>query len=221
MLTLTKSQREFLDEATLVYEEEFLDSPAAEYIASRGLDPVQAQRMFHLGHVSDPLPSHERFRGMLAIPYLAKSGTVGIKFRRLDDGTPKYLATENSRVRLFNVLDSLTNSSQVLIVEGEMDTITAKLAGVPAVVGVAGANNWKSHFARVLDGFDEVLICVDNDLKNDSVNAGQVLAGKILREIPHARNIIIPSGMDINDVYCVQGHEGLLSTLGVKIEPQH
>ena len=49
---------------------------------------------------------------------------------------------------------------------------------------MSGAQNWKPHFARVLDGFEEVIICVDNDVDKESGNAGQQLAAKILRDIP-------------------------------------
>lgn len=221
MQTLTDSQRAFLEEAVDRYQGTFLGSPGWDYIAGRGLDPEEANATFRLGYVTDPLPSHERFAGMLCIPYIAKSGPVGLKFRRLDDGGPKYLAPENSRVRLYNVLDSLSSSDQVLIVEGEIDCITAKQAGVPAVVGVSGATNWKPHFAKVLDGFDEVLVCVDNDVNNEGNNAGQKLAAKILRDIPHARNVVIRSGLDVNALYCDSGREGLLQALGVKVNSEN
>ena len=218
--TLTESQREFMTEATERYAEAFLPSPAADYLHQRNIDPGKAGPMFRLGHVSEPLPSHERFAGMLCIPYIAKSGTVGFKFRRLDDNGPKYLAPENSRVRLYNVLDTFVNSPQVLTVEGELDCVTAKIAGVPAVVGVSGAQNWKPHFARVLDGFEEVIICVDNDVDKESGNAGQQLAAKILRDIPHARNVVVASGLDINALYSLKGYEGLLQTLGLKSDSE-
>jgi DNA primase len=217
--TLTDSQRAFLQEASEKYRESLMGSLGEEYLRRRGLDPEAANRTHHLGLVSEPLPSHERFKDMLCIPYIAKSGTVGLKFRRLDDSSgPRYLAPENSRVRLYNVLDALENTPQVLIVEGEIDTITAKQAGVPAVVGVSGAQNWKPHFARVLDGFEEVLVCADNDIKEDGSNPGQQLAARILRDIPHARNVVIPSGLDVNALYSLRGREGLLSSLGIKVE---
>ena len=134
--------------------------------------------MFRLGHVSEPLPSHERFEDVY-IPYM-KNGRLSSS-SRLDDNGPKYLAPENSRVRLYNVLDTFVNSPQVLIVE-ELDCVTAKIAEVPAVVSVSGAE-LKPHFARVLDGFEEVIVCVDNDVDKESRNAGQQLAAKILRDI--------------------------------------
>jgi len=215
--TLTESQRAFLEEAAERYASSLMGSSAAAYLEERGIDAREANRTFRLGHVSDPLPSHERFAGMLSIPYIAKCGTVGFKFRRLDDMGPKYLAPENSRVRLYNVTDALVNTPQVLIVEGEIDCVTAKQAGVPAVVAVSGASNWKPHFARVLDGFDDVLVCVDNDIdKQDGSNPGQMLATKILRDIPHARNVVIPSGLDINALYSLKGREGLFQDLGIK-----
>jgi hypothetical protein len=41
--------------------------------------------------VVDPIAGHELGEGMLSIPYITPAGVVGIKFRRLDEGTPKYL----------------------------------------------------------------------------------------------------------------------------------
>jgi hypothetical protein len=73
----------------------------------------------------------------------------------------------------------------------------------------------------VLDGFEEVIVCVDNDLDKESgQNPGQQLAQKILKDIPHARNVVVSSGLDINALYLLKGHEGLFSTLGIKVEPE-
>jgi hypothetical protein len=62
----------------------------------------------------------------------------------------------------------------VLVVEGEIDAISATLAGFPAVA-VAGVNAWKPYFSRCFDGIGTVVICTDNDAKEDGSNQGRNL----------------------------------------------
>ena len=38
------------------------------WLSARGIDTVAANT-FHLGYVAEPIPGHEQYRGMLAIPY--------------------------------------------------------------------------------------------------------------------------------------------------------
>lgn len=67
MTMLSKEQKSFLWDASVKYHEAVDDSPAAAYLERRGL--AQAAK-FKLGYVAEPLPGHEMYRGMLAIPYL-------------------------------------------------------------------------------------------------------------------------------------------------------
>ena len=73
MQRLSESQKKSLRDATLAYQRAFPGSPAEEYLASRGLGfPSIKEEMdkFMLGYVAEPLPGHEQYQGMLAIPYL-------------------------------------------------------------------------------------------------------------------------------------------------------
>ena len=93
MQKLSESQRKYLWEATSRYRESLAGSPAEEYLASRGI-PLETK--FGLGYVAEPPPGHEMYRGCLAIPYMRWSQWRGwsvatIRFRRLDDGHPKYM----------------------------------------------------------------------------------------------------------------------------------
>ena len=57
------------------YHASLEDSPAADYLESRGL--LDAAPDFKLGYVKKPAPGHEdRFKGMLAIPYQTPRGGV-------------------------------------------------------------------------------------------------------------------------------------------------
>lgn len=208
MQRLTESQREYLWEATSRYRESLPGSPAAEYLASRGI-PLDTP--FGLGYVADPLPGHELYRGCLAIPYLRwspwrKWSTASIRFRRLDGGQPKYLTVTGDKPRLYNT-NALTNySKDMAITEGEIDCITAELAGIPTV-GVPGAQMWKPHFRDLFLGYRTVNILADGD------EPGLEFAKSVAKTLPNARIIPMPDGSDVNSLVNKHGKEALLERI--------
>ena len=114
------------------YHSSLAGSPAEEYLASRGI--LDGAEQFLLGYVAEPAPGHEdRLRNHLSIPYITEAGVVGFKFRRIDGGDPKYMIPTGQKHHLYNVNAILNAVSQVLVVEGEIDAISATLAGYPAV----------------------------------------------------------------------------------------
>ena len=140
MQKLSESQRASLREATDLYRESLPGSPAEEYLASRGIPAVTR---FGLGYVADARPGHEMYKGCLAIPYMRWSewrgwSVASIRFRRLDGGNPKYMTVAGDKPRLYNTVALTRYSRDMSIAEGEIDAVTAELAGVPCV-GVPGA----------------------------------------------------------------------------------
>jgi DNA primase len=189
------------------------DSPAATYLESRGIVP-QTTAPFLLGYVAQPGPGHEKYRGMLSIPYITPAGIVAWKFRRIDGEGTKYLAPAGQTSKLFNVGSLQCHSNTVTICEGELDAIVSTLAGYPAV-GVPGVTHWKPHHPRCFDGYSKVLIVTDNDLKDDGSNPGQDLARKLLADLPQAINVQLPAGMDVNEYVSTHGAQAYGQLLGV------
>lgn len=211
------SSTHFLEEATAAYQENLASSPEAlAYLAGRGLSE-NAVRMFRLGLCSTPLPGHEQFKGMISIPYQTPTGVKAMKFRQLGDALPKYNAPLGQRTRLFNVMALQHAADTIAICEGEFDAMVLSSVGVPAL-GVSGSNNWKPHFPRMLRGFQNILVVTDNDAKADGSNPGQDLAARILSDIPSARNVLLPPGMDVNEFFCAEGREAVLRRLGLAID---
>lgn len=208
MQKLSESQRKYLWEATSRYRESLPGSPAAEYLASRGI-PVATP--FGLGFVAETLPGHEMYRGCLAIPYMRWSQWRGwsvatIRFRRLDDGKPKYMTMPGDKPRLYNTPALTRYSKDIAITEGEIDAITAELAGVPTV-GVPGAQMWKPHFRELFLGYRNVNILADGD------EAGMEFAKSVAKTLPNARIIPMPPDSDVNDLVLREGKEALLSRI--------
>jgi DNA primase len=117
-----------------------------------------------------------------------------------------------------------------VICEGEMDTMTAAQAGLPAV-GVPGVENWQPFFARCFKGYDDVFVLADGDLpkKRPSCRkckdaghpecqghrAGLELANKIASHVPQARTVMMPEGYDVNSFVLENGPDALRARIGV------
>lgn len=208
MQKLSESQRSYLWEATSRYRESLPGSRAAEYLASRG---IPEKTTFGLGFVADPLPGHELYRGCLAIPYMRWSQWRGwtvadIRFRRLDGEKPKYMTMPGSKPRLFNTHALTRYSKDMALTEGELDAVTAELAGVPAV-GVPGAQMWKPYFRELFMGYRNVNILADGD------EAGLDFAKQVAKTLPNARIIPMPDGEDVNSLVLNQGKDALLERI--------
>jgi len=144
---------------------------------------------------------------MISIPYRTPAGIVGLKFRRIDDGTPKYLWPTGQKVGLFNVVDLHRSSDTIAICEGELDTIVLSgLVGIPAV-GVAGVSQWKPWFPKLFESYSRILILADNDVKEDGRNPGQELAKRIKEDLNSAIIVGLDANLDVNDTYLTYGAE--------------
>lgn len=194
------------------YHQELAGSAAEEYLGQRGL--LDGAPKFLLGYVAEPAPGHEdRFIGTLSIPYITPSGVVGFKFRKLDNSEPKYTSPTGQKHHLYNVQAILDAIEEILIVEGELDAIAATLAGFPAVA-VAGTNAFKPHFKRCFDGIGRVIVCTDNDMKDDGSNPGQDLARRLVDELPNAVRVSLPAGEDVNSTLLSHGEQYFKELIG-------
>lgn len=186
---------------------------ASDYLKGRGITRTAAQEA-RLGVVRDPLPGHEPYRGRLCIPYLTTSAVVNLKFRCIEDhvckdhGHPKYLGL-HGETRMYHVTSALTNLSYIAVTEGEIDALILNhMCGIPAV-GIPGANTWKPHYTRVLEGFDRIFVLGDGD------KAGAEFARSVSKKLEGGISIVLPEGQDVNDVYRVGGVQAVKNLMGV------
>ena len=202
---LNAEQRKSLTEAAERYYKD-LTPQALSYLEARGVSQAVADT-FLLGSVVTPSAGHEHAVNRLSIPYRTPAGVVGMKFRTIDDSTPKYLWPTGQKVGLFNVNDLHKHSDTIAICEGELDTII--LSGVVEIpsVGVAGVSQWKPWFKNLFEPYTRVLIFADNDVKEDGRNPGQELAKRIKEELDKATVVHLPDNTDVNEVLLKYGSE--------------
>ena len=201
---LNEKQRQLLTDAAERYYKS-LTPQAVSYLQGRGITK-EAADTFRLGSVVDPIAGHELGEGMLSIPYITPAGVVGIKFRRLDEGTPKYLWPTGQKIGMYNVGDLHIGGDTIAICEGEIDTLVLSgIVGIPAV-GVAGVSQWKPWFPKLFEAYSRILVFADNDVKTDGKNPGQELAKRIKEDLDKAEVVHLPDNQDVNDVYLHYGN---------------
>lgn len=217
-MTLVPSlaQREFLDRASGEYHRQMTpETPAVEYLSTRGITLVNA-RSFRLGYVESPLAGHEKYEGMLCIPYLTRTGVVTLRFRRIDlddepkEG-PKYRSLPGDTPRIYNPESFFSDAPHIAICEGELDTMTAVQAGIPAV-GIQGVSAWRDFYSCAFSGYERIFILADSDDKGQ----GMEFAEKVQSQLHEARIIPMPAGHDVNSFYCENGPQALRDKLELK-----
>jgi DNA primase len=191
-----------------------LSEEAVAYLEGRGISEDVA-RQFMLGSITEPANGHEMHQGWLSIPYITVLGhCVGFKFRRLDDGKPKYGSPLGQKSHLYNVADVTLDVPSIVVCEGELDAVVLSgMCNIPAV-GVPGVTAWKPHFARLFTGFDTVFIVGDNDVKEDGSNPGAEFSRRVSSELTNGQIVQLPPGMDINEYYLQEGPDELGKLLG-------
>ena len=209
----SKEQMKSLQEAATRYAENLSDE-AERYLAGRGISRDVAEQ-FSLGTIVEPHNGHEMYEGWLSIPYITILGLcVGFKFRRLDDGKPKYGSPLGQKAHLYNVFDVTVDAPSIVICEGELDAVVLSgLCDIPAV-GVPGVAAWKPHFARLFTGFDTVYVIGDNDVKEDGSNPGAEFAKRVVGELTNGQIVQLPPGMDINELYLAEGPDAINNLVG-------
>lgn len=208
----SNGQSKLLMEAAQRYAQE-ISPEALVALSERGISEEVAAR-FQLGTITDPINGHEMYEGWISIPYItALNDCVGFKFRRVDDGKPKYGSPLGQKAHLYNVTDILIQSPYVVICEGELDTvITSGVLGIPAV-GVPGVQAWKSHFPKLFNGYDTIYVVGDNDIKEDGSNPGADFSKRVANEVLNSQIVQLPPGMDINDYYLANGFDATRALL--------
>ena len=204
-MRLSSSQKNFLLQATQRYAAKI--ELAEQYLSSRHLS-VDEAKVFHLGVVDDPLPGHEAYTGRLAIPYITPSGVVDIRFRGMHNEDPKYMGLVGAKTTMFNTQACFVADKYICVTEGEFDCIMMSVKTLHPTIGIPGANNWKPHYAKILDDFDTVIVLADGDA------AGLEFGKKISRELGNVNIISMPEGEDVNSMMIKKGSSWIDERIG-------
>ncbi len=101
----------------------------------------------------------------LTIPYRSGGSVKGFKFRTTGDATPKYLnSTGLDRLGGFFNLSGIKGDKDVVIVEGELDSLSATAKGVENVVATGGSSIAPEQVRDAIKrGAKSFTLCLDRD----------------------------------------------------------
>lgn len=130
----------------------------------------------------------------LTIPYRSGSVIKGFKFRTIGDATPKYLnSTGLDRDGGFFNLTGVKGDKDVVVVEGELDSLHATVKGISNVVATGGSSITLDQVKdAVRRGAQSLTICFDTEPEN---------AEKTKQNVSNAIQVILSAG--VNRVYVV------------------
>ena len=158
--------------------------------------------------------TYDMFRGRAMFPIISAQGRVlGFGGRAMGDGQPKYLNTSdtpvfNKRQGLYamNLVRKEGPLKQLILVEGYMDTLSLRKAGITGVVATLGTA-LTSEQARLIKRYaPEVIVSYDGD------SAGQKAILRALdifdAEDMKARALVFENGLDPDDFVRMHGAQG-------------
>jgi len=130
----------------------------------------------------------------LTIPYRSGGSVKGFKFRTVGDATPKYLnSTGLDRLGGFFNLSGIKGDKDVVIVEGELDSLSATARGVENVVATGGSSISSDQVRDAIKrGAKSFTLCFDTEPGKEEATAKKVIS---------AIDILLSEG--VNRVYIV------------------
>lgn len=208
----SNEQRRLLEQATLAYMKNVED--VEEYLLKRGI-PLQIARSAGVGVVDSSVREYRNYRGRLWIPYLTDAGPINAVMRCMQDhdckkqsgNHGKYIRIEGLGTNLYNVQSYHDDTDFMCITEGEMDALTLKVMGIPAM-GVPGAENWEDHWTAIFDDFAKLYVFGDGDA------AGEKYAKKVAK-LTGASRVVMPPGYDVNKMFAENGMSFFKEALGL------
>ena len=130
----------------------------------------------------------------LTIPYRSGGSVKGFKFRTIGDATPKYLnSTGLDRLGGFFNLSGIKGDKDVVIVEGELDSLSATAKGVDNVVATGGSSIAPEQVKDAIKrGAKSFTLCLDKEPNKEEETA---------KRITSAIEVILGEG--VNRIYIV------------------
>ena len=130
----------------------------------------------------------------LTIPYRSGGSVKGFKFRTTGDATPKYLnSTGLDRIGGFFNLLGIKGDKDIVIVEGELDSLSATARGVENVVATGGSSIASDQVKDAIKrGAKSFTLCLDTEPGKEEETA---------KRLTSAIEVILGEG--VNRVYIV------------------
>jgi DNA primase len=190
-----------------------------------GPDEAGARRLLAAGLVieRDGGGCYDRFRGRVMFPIRdARGRVIGFGGRVLGQDEPKYLNSPETALfhkgkelyGLYEARQALREIPRLMVVEGYMDVVGLREAGIAWAVATLGTATTPEHLERLFRVTDEVVFCFDGD------RAGRQAAWRalenalpVLRDGRQVRFLFLPEGEDPDSLVRKEGAEAFTGRL--------
>ncbi|UYI78524.1 MAG: toprim domain-containing protein [Fusobacterium varium] len=192
----SKKEKEKVDFKYLVDNSNSLNDEWTQYLKSRGISEKGLNRFCRLGK-----------NNTMMIPITDGEKVVAIKYRTIDK---KISSEKGSTSDYFINWQNTKDKSYLIIVEGEIDLLSAVEAGYLNVVSLPfGAKNLKciDNQKEWIESFSKIIIATDNDV------AGKESQEKIIKKLKTVSSKIYlvdyKNFKDFNEILMSEGIEGI------------
>ncbi len=199
--TIYKNRNSFVNESNKVIP---ITQECIDYIKLRGINEDTIKH-FKLGS----------YKGDIAFPYYKYETIIGYKTRKpiKNPSKPKMKSVTGSKPFLYN-FQNVSESTELIICEGEFDTMIIHQSGYENVVSVgAGANSLSTLIEQAkefLNKFEILIIVSDND------EAGLKMDKFFIEEFGNKAKLIdkkLYQRNDINEEYIINGKEKVIELI--------
>ena len=139
----------------------------------------------------------------ITIPIFNREGEL-VFFKQARDpedktDSPKMIAWPKGHMELYGWENLTSETSQIVICEGEFDRLVLEANGFKAVTSTGGARAFKKDWAKEFKSIPEVYICFDNDEagRKGALRVGQMIAHAKIAELPDE----VGDGGDVTDFF--------------------
>jgi DNA primase len=190
-----------------------------------GPDEAGARRLLAAGLVieRDQGGCYDRFRGRVMFPIRdARGRVIGFGGRVLGQEEPKYLNSPETALfhkgkelyGLYEARQALREIPRLMVVEGYMDVIGLREAGIAWAVATLGTATTPEHLERLFRVTEEVVFCFDGDRAGRQA-AWRALENALpaLRDGRQVRFLFLPEGEDPDSLVRKEGAEAFTGRL--------
>lgn len=166
---------------------------------------------------------YDRFRGRIMFPIRDKRGrTIGFGGRVLDQGTPKYLNSPETRIyhkgqELYGLYEAKQATKQLIrlvVVEGYMDVVALAQHGVNYAVASLGTATTAEQLHTLFRTVKEVICCYDGDRAGrDAAWRAMDNALPLIQDGYSIKFVFLPDGEDPDSLIREQGQKAFEAIL--------
>ena len=183
------------------------------------------QQLIDLGMAipGDKNRPYDRFRGRIMFPIRDKRGrTIGFGGRVLDQGTPKYLNSPETRIYhkgqelygLYEAKQATKQLNRLVVVEGYMDVVALAQHGVSYAVASLGTATTAEQLHTLFRTVKEVICCYDGDRAGrDAAWRAMDNALPLIQDGYAIKFVFLPDGEDPDSLIRVQGQKAFEAIL--------